>query len=114
MARPSGELAISQRAQFPAEGGLGDADAKRFPHPLAQIDQAPAHHAVDRRHRSVFDGAHQRRAVRVVQSRRLTRRLAVDQTGGSLSIEFDDPIPHDLQGDAAYGSGLRAGASFVN
>ena len=66
--RPRGELAIPQGTQFPAERGLGYADAKLLPHPLAQIDQAPAHHAVDRRHRTVLDGADQGRPMRIVQS----------------------------------------------
>ena len=53
MARPCRELAVAHGAQFPTERLLGDRDAEFFEDPLRQIDQSPAHHAVDCRNRAL-------------------------------------------------------------
>ena len=49
MARAGRELAIVHGPQLPAQRLLGDGEAELLPEPLDQIDQAPAHHAVDGR-----------------------------------------------------------------
>ena len=71
MARAGGELAIAHGAQFPAQGLLGDGDAEFLPDPLAQIDQPPAHHAMNRRDRAALDHLRKRCAMGVVELRRV-------------------------------------------
>jgi hypothetical protein len=58
-----GQLAVAHRTEFPAQRLLGDADPEFFPDPLAQIDQPPAHDAINRRGRAGFDYRFQRRAM---------------------------------------------------
>ena len=53
MARAGRELAIVHGPQLPAQRLLGDRDAELLPEPLDQIDQPPAHHAVDGRDRAL-------------------------------------------------------------
>ena len=55
VAWPSRQLAIAHGAQFPAQRLLGDGDAELFVYPLRQVDQPPAHHAVDRRDWAALD-----------------------------------------------------------
>jgi hypothetical protein len=45
---PCREPAIAHRPQFPAQGLQRNGDAKFLENPLTQIDEPPAHHAVDR------------------------------------------------------------------
>src|SRR3954454_25087186 len=52
MARAGRELAVVHGPQLPAQRLLGDGEAELLPEPLDQIDQAPAHHAVDGRDRA--------------------------------------------------------------
>ena len=52
-------LPICHGPQLAAQRLLGDGEAELLPEPLDQIDQAPAHHAVDRRHRPTLDDGHQ-------------------------------------------------------
>src|SRR3954451_5943442 len=78
MARTGRELAIVHGAQLPAKRLLGNRDAELLPEPLDEIDQAPAHHAMDRRDRTLVDPGHQGRAMRVGELGRLAGRLAVD------------------------------------
>src|SRR5260370_22282838 len=40
--------------QFPAQGLRADRHAKLLEHPLRQIDEPPAHHAMDRRDRTAL------------------------------------------------------------
>ena len=49
VARARREFAVAHGAQLPAERLLGDSDAELLKDPLRQIDQPPAHNAVDRR-----------------------------------------------------------------
>src|SRR5215831_5207398 len=49
-------------------------------YPLRQIDQPPAHHAVDRRDRTTFDHAGKCSTLTVVELGWLPRRLAVQET----------------------------------
>src|SRR5262245_33021282 len=59
---------------------LGDRDSEFFKYPLRQIDQPPAHHAVDRRDRTTFDHAGKCSTLAVVELGWLPRRLAVQET----------------------------------
>ena len=101
MARARRQLAIAHRAQFAAERLLGDADPELVPQPLAKIDDAPAHDAVHRRDRPALDHCCQRRPMRLVQPRRLARRLAVDQPIRAICVEPQHPVPDDLARHAA-------------
>src|SRR4051812_40254708 len=56
--RASRELAIAERAQFPAQRRLAERDPKLLPDPHCEILQPPANHAVDRRHRPTLDDVH--------------------------------------------------------
>ena len=47
--------------------------------------------------RADFDRRPQRRAVCLVQLRRLAGRLAGDQPVRTMGVELDHPIPNDLQ-----------------
>src|SRR3954451_10530947 len=73
------ELAIAKRAQFAAQRRLAERDLELLPDPQGEILQAPAHHAVDRRHRPTLDDVHQGLALAVVQLAGVARGLAVDQ-----------------------------------
>jgi hypothetical protein len=80
MARPRRKRAAAHLAQLAAHGLLGDGDAKFLEHPLAKIDDPPAHNAMDRRRWTVLDHFHQRRAVPVIELWSLSGRFAVDES----------------------------------
>src|SRR5262249_5023116 len=80
VARSGREFAVAHGPELPAERLLGDRDAEFLKYPLRQIDQPPAHHAVDRRDRTTFDHAGKCSAVAVVELGWLPRRLAVQET----------------------------------
>ena len=101
MAWASRELAISHLAQHPAQRLLGDDDAEFFGQPLAKIDDPPAHDPMNCRDRSALKDRHQRRAMLVVQPRRLPWGLAIDQPVGTMRVELEDPVADNLQPDAA-------------
>jgi len=87
VARSGREFAVAQGPQLPAERLLGDRDAEFLEYPLRQIDQPPAHHAVDRRDRTTFDHAGQRLALDIVELGRLSWRLAVQKTVRPARVE---------------------------
>src|SRR4051794_9036382 len=92
--------------QLAAQGLLGDGDPELLPDPCDQIDQPPAHHAVDRRNRPLLDDGLQGRAMRVGEFRGLAGRLAVDQALGPMGVELYHPVPDDLHRDPACRAGL--------
>src|SRR5690348_10452698 len=114
MARTGRELAIVHGPQLPAQGLLGDRDAELLPEPLDQIDQAPAHHAVDGRDGPLLDDGLQGRAMRIGELGRLAGRLAVDQALGSVGVELHHPVAHDLQRDPADPGRLRAACPLID
>jgi hypothetical protein len=77
MSGTGGELPEAHGPQFPAEGLLADRNAELLEHPLRQINQPPADHAMSRRYRPRFDDPHQSPPLLVAQERRVARRLAV-------------------------------------
>src|SRR5260370_16797158 len=97
MARTSRELAIPHRAQHATQRLLGDDDPEFLEYPLAEIDDPPSHNPVNRRDRPALEDRRQRRAMRLVQPRRLSGRLAVDETVRPLRIESAHPAPNPLQ-----------------
>ncbi len=67
LARPRRQLAIVHCAQLAAERLLGDGHPELIMQPLAQINDPPAHDAMDRRRRPAFDDRGEGRAMRIVQ-----------------------------------------------
>ena len=114
MARAGRELAVVHGPQLAAERLAGHADPELVPDPLAQVDQPPADHAVDGRHGPALDHGGQRRALRVVEPRRLARRLAVEQAIRAVRVEPHDPVPDDLQRHAADRRGLGARGALAD
>src|SRR4051794_41668467 len=88
MARAGRELAIVHGAQLPAQGLFGDRDPELLPEPLDEVDQTPAHHAVDGRDGPLLDNGLQGRAMRIGEFRGLAGRLAVDQALRPMGIEL--------------------------
>ena len=101
MARASRKLAISHLAQHAAQRLLGDGDTKLFENPLAKIDDPPAHDPMNRRDRSVLQDRRQRRAMLVIQPRRLPFSPAIDQPGGAMRVEPEHSVADNLQPHAA-------------
>src|SRR4051794_39141801 len=114
MARTGRELAIVHGPQLAAQGLLGDGDPELLPDPGDEVDQAPAHHAVNRRDRARIDPGHQGRAMRIGELGGLAGRLAVDQALGPLGVELHHPVPHDLHRDPANPSRLSAGCPLID
>src|SRR6185436_3531277 len=102
MAGAGRELAIAHLAQDAAQGRLRERDLELLPDPLHQIDQPPAHDAVDGGDRPRFDHRGERAAMRGTEPGRLAGRLAVEQAGRSSGVEPDHPVPDDLQPYAAH------------
>src|SRR5689334_2944477 len=100
------QLAIAHRTQLAAERLVGDADPKLVPKPLTEIDDAPAHDAMHRRYRPALDRRYQPPPMNGVQTRRLTRRLAVDQSIRAIGVELQHPVPDDLSRHPANLCGL--------
>jgi hypothetical protein len=101
MARAGRELAIAHGPQLAAQGLLGDGEAELLPDPCDQIDQAPAHHAVDRRNGTLIDDGLQGLSVLLGEPRRGSWRPARQKALRSPGVEAQHPIAHDLQRHAA-------------
>ncbi len=97
MARARRKLAIAHLAQFPAHRRLGDADPERLEQPLAEVDDAPTHDAVDRGRRALLDDVRQRSALILVEARRLPRRLAIHETVRARRVEAQNPVANNLE-----------------
>ena len=114
MAWPRRQLAVAHRPQLATERLLRHADLVFVPDPLAEIDDAPADHAVHGRDRALGDHLCKRSTMLVAQSRWLPGRLAVDQPLRAVRVEPQHPIPHHLQGHAAHLGRLRPAASVID
>src|SRR6266851_5226374 len=99
--RPCRQLAQAEGAQFAAERLLADRNTEFLPDPLAQIDQPPAHDAINRRGRVAFDHRFQRRAMCLVQLRRLPGRPAGDQPVRTSSTSLRPRAPGSMQSRAS-------------
>ena len=80
MARAGRELAIVHGPQLAAQRLLGDGEAELLPEPLDEVDQTPAHHAVDGRNGPLLDDDLQGLSVLIVEPRRSP--LARGRSGG--------------------------------
>src|SRR3982750_4991870 len=76
MARAGRELAIVHGPQLAAQRLLGDGEAELLPEPLDEVDQAPAHHAMDGRDGTLMDDDLQGLSVLIVEPRRSPWRAA--------------------------------------
>jgi hypothetical protein len=114
MARTGRELAIVHGPQLAAQRLLGDGEAELLPEPLDQIDQAPAHHAVDGRNGTLIDDGLQSLSLLIVEPRRGPWRSAGQEALRSPSVEAQHPIPHDLQRHAANLSRFGAGGPIID
>src|SRR3954454_11989526 len=108
------ELAIPERAQFPAQRGLAERDLELLPDPHCEILQPPAHHPVDRRHRPTLDDGRQGLALAVIQLAGVPGSLAIDQAFRTAGVEPHNPVPKGLQPDAADPRCLGPGATVVD
>ena len=108
------KLAIAHGAQFPAQGLPGDDDTEFFENPLAEIDDPPPHDAMNGRDRTALDDRGQGGSVRVVETRRLSRSLPVDQTRWTIGVEPEHPIANDLKRHAANPGRLRPTGPLIN
>src|SRR4051794_30597393 len=114
MARTGRELAIVHGPQLTRQRLLGDGDPELLPEPCDQIDQTPAHHAVDGRNGPLLDDGLQGRAMRVGEFRGLAGRLAVDQALGPMGVELHHPVAHDLHRDPAEPGCRGAGCPLID
>jgi len=101
MARTGGELAISHRAQFPAQRLDTDRNPKLLPHPLHEVDQSPTHNVMHGGVRAILHRLFQRLALLGAQPRRRARCLPVNEPVGSSGIEAQHPIANDLKRHAS-------------
>jgi hypothetical protein len=114
MARAGRELAIVQGPQLAAQRLLGDGEAELLPQPLDQIDQTPAHHAVDGRNGPLLDDDLQGLSVLIGEPRRSPWRAAGPEALRSPRVEAQHPIAHDLQRHTANLRCLGAGGSIID
>ena len=114
MAWAGRELAIAQGPQLARQRLLGDREAELLPEPLHQIDQAPAHHALDGRDRTLLHDGLQGLSVLVIEPRRGAWRSSGQEALGSSGVEAQHPVAHDLQGHAADLGRLGAGGSIID
>jgi hypothetical protein len=114
MARAGRELAIVHGPQLTAQRLLGEGEAKLLPDPGDEVDQPPAHHAVNRRDRARIDPGQQGRAVCVGELGGLAGWLAVDQALGPMGVELHHPVAHDLHRDPADPGRRGAGRPLID
>jgi hypothetical protein len=114
MAGTGREFARAHRPQHPAQRRLGDRDAVVLHQDLGQVDQPPAHDALDGRHRPLLDQGTQRLPLLGVQAWARADGLPVDQPIGAVGVEGQDPVTHGLQPDPAERGCLRARAPRVD
>ena len=107
-------LAIAHGPQLAAQRLLGDGEAELLPEPLDQIDQAPAHHAVDGRDGTLIDDGLQGLSVLIGEPRRGPWCPAGQEALGSFGVEAQHPIAHDLQRHAADLSRLGPGGPIID
>ena len=112
--RAGRELAIAERAQFPAQRRLAERDPELLPDPQGEILQPPAHHAVDRRRRAALDDVRQGLALAVIQLAGVPGSLAVDQAFRTAGVEPHNPVPNGLQPNAANPRCPGPGAAIID
>ena len=84
------------------------------PEPLRQVDQPPAHNAMDGRDGSLLDHLHK---VLALGSRELgsrAGRLAGDETGRTFGIEPQHPVAEGLETDVADPGCIATATAIVD
>ena len=114
MARAGRELAIVHGPQLARQCLFGDRDPELLPEPLDQIDQAPAHHAVDGRNGTPIDDGLQSLSVLIGEPRRSPWCPAGPEALRSPRVEAQHPIAHDLQRHTANLSRFGPGGPIVD
>ncbi len=104
----------AHRAQLAPQRLLGHRHLKLVRQPLDQVNDPPAHHAVDRRQGAVLDRRRQGRPMRVGQDRLRTGSLVVDQAGRPVCVELDHPVADDLQRNTADLGCLGAACPIID
>jgi hypothetical protein len=112
--RAGRELAEPHGAQLPAQGLFAQRDAKLLEDPLHEIDQPPAHDAMNGRYRPALDDAPQGVTMRLFELRCPSRDLAVDEPLRALGVELHHPVAHDLARHAAGLGSLGARAPVID
>lgn len=112
--RAGRELREAERPDLPAHRRLAQRDAELLPNPLHQVDQPPAHHAMDRRNRAALDNAGQLCPLVAVQFRLVARRLAVAQALRPALIEPQHPVADGLQPNPADPRRFRPPPAVIN
>jgi hypothetical protein len=108
VARARRELGKTHGAQRSPDRRLVNRDPELLKEPARQVLASPAHHAVDGRDRAAFHHPGQSLALVLVQLGAVARRLAVDEPFGTMLVEAQHPVPHDLKGDAADAGRVRS------
>ncbi len=80
---------------------------------MRQINQLPDHDAMDGWHLAVLDDLPQSTMLMVVEKAGSARRLAVHKANGTLGVESEHPVTHDLQPDAANPRRVQARAAVI-
>jgi len=87
MARSRRELNIAQFFQLPAHRRHIKRYRKFVIKPPGQINQPPAHNAMDGRDRAALNYFDKRSALRIIEQRLSARCLAIDQPAGTTGVE---------------------------
>jgi hypothetical protein len=114
MAGPRRQLPVIHGPKFTAHRLLGNHDAELLQDPSTQIDEPPPNDLIDGRDRPPLNDRHQRRPLRIVQSRWLARSLTVDEPVWTSCIEPQHPIADDLQRHATDLGRLSARRAVVD
>ncbi|KPF50018.1 hypothetical protein IP65_20030 [Novosphingobium sp. AAP1] len=81
---------------------------------LDQIDQAPAHDAMDGRDWAALDYVDQYLALRIVERRTRSGGLAVQEAFRAAGVEPHHPVPNNLRSDTAEPTGRTSAPASVN
>jgi hypothetical protein len=99
-------VAEAEALEQTAHGRLVHRDGELLKGPGYKIAAPPAHNAIDSGDRTGLDAPGQSKLLIRLQLRCLSRRLAVDQTIGSIRIETEHPVANDLKPNTADPGGL--------
>jgi hypothetical protein len=93
---PCRQLYLAQSLKVLPHGRYIKRHNKFVMKPLDQVDQPPANNAMDRRDRNALDHFDKRSALRIIEQRLSSRRLAIEQTTGTSGAEPHRLVTHDL------------------
>lgn len=114
MARPCADLSVTQLTQGATASAFMQRDAEFLMQPGHQVNQPPAHRAMDRGDRSAFHDRRQSAALAIGELGGIARCLTVDQTVRTIAVETQRRVAHGLKADAADPRRVRARAAVIN